>query len=1005
MSSVSSMPFIQEKLLIGSIWRKWDLHLHAPTSVFNNQFKGKGEKSAWEAYLDALERLPDTPVLGVTDYFSIEGYKRLREEKKKNGRLSNNALLLPNIEFRLNLLIPTKLEKDEAKVKKVNAHVIFSDEVSEQDIEQHFLLQLKFSALGHPQGTNEQWTLSQYQLEKFGERLKAEHAKFTDSAYEVGCMNASVDFDSIKQALHDHRSIFENKYLIFVASENLGLISWDGQGHQIRKSLIRGSDGFFGNSSDREFLLGKRHNTQDSFIEEFGCLKPCIQGTDAHDLDAIGQPVDGNFCWIKSDPTFEGLRQVAFEPEERIYLGDAPPELKHPYRVITSVEVQGAPDWFSYATLPLNPALVSVIGGKGAGKSALAEMISFAGGTEVFRNKRVKDLQDTFLAKASKRTSTNLKPLTGAQIKLKWGDGHEDTVVITEALDHGLDDEKVKYLPQKFVERVCSPENHQELLREMERVIFQRIPRTDRLGLSTFADLREQRTKGIAIKKTHLSDEIAALNREVYAAFERVSSRTTKAKSLTDLKKSLASLIKDKPDVTTVNSSDLEKLKGLQAQLQALESQLATLQSSLSTLNEIEVKFSTMGSRLSSFNEEVRNLLATVGLLDHAESFVVQLPQDYRQVLEAKRKQLSSETVVLRDGPREGSTLVTTQTEIQRTTASLNFSQSRRAAFEKFETDRIAIEEQISSFEKEIKAIDATLVGELAAQRQLRVEKYLDYFEVLKEEKEALEALYAPLRTALETDSAGVRKLEFQARIAFDSQGHATDGSELFDSRRKGRFKDPELLQSELKKLMTELEAVQFDRDTAKRRILSFRESFLSDADGVAITIGDQLRKTKSEEDFNNWFFDLSPYTVEYSITFEGRDLSLLSPGQKGIVLLMVYLEVDHEDQRPLIIDQPEDNLDNLSVYSNLISFFRKRKQYRQIILVTHNPNLVVNTDSEQIVIASYQGERNPKIVYKAGAIEDTAITPTGIREDVCAILEGGTEAFQRRERKYSLLS
>jgi hypothetical protein len=55
--------------------------------------------------------------------------------------------------------------------------------------------------------------------------------------------------------------------------------------------------------------------------------------------------------------------------------------------------------------------------------------------------------------------------------------------------------------------------------------------------------------------------------------------------------------------------------------------------------------------------------------------------------------------------------------------------------------------------------------------------------------------------------------------------------------------------------------------------------------------------------------------------------LQLLSPGQKGIVLLLVYLEVDQEDNRPFIIDQPEDNLDSLSVYASLIDYFRKRKR------------------------------------------------------------------------------
>jgi hypothetical protein len=122
------------------------------------------------------------------------------------------------------------------------------------------------------------------------------------------------------------------------------------------------------------------------------------------------------------------------------------------------------------------------------------------------------------------------------------------------------------------------------------------------------------------------------------------------------------------------------------------------------------------------------------------------------------------------------------------------------------------------------------------------------------------------------------------------------------------------------------------------------------------------------------------------------------------IVLLLVYLEVEQEDNRPLIIDQPEDNLDSLSVYASLIDYFRKRKKKRQIIIITHNPNLVLNTDAEQILIAHFDGASNPRIEYRSGALEDVVSVGSqpSIREEICRILEGGEEAFMKREKKYS---
>lgn len=113
---------------------------------------------------------------------------------------------------------------------------------------------------------------------------------------------------------------------------------------------------------------------------------------------------------------------------------------------------------------------------------------------------------------------------------------------------------------------------------------------------------------------------------------------------------------------------------------------------------------------------------------------------------------------------------------------------------------------------------------------------------------------------------------------------------------------------------------------------------------------------------------------------------------------MLIYLGIDTDDTRPLIIDQPEDNLDNTSVYDILVPYFRKAKQRRQIFLITHNANLVINTDSEQIIIAQMERQPNtcPKISYEVKSLESG-------KEEICQILEGGTEAFEMRERKYDL--
>jgi energy-coupling factor transporter ATP-binding protein EcfA2 len=114
---------------------------------------------------------------------------------------------------------------------------------------------------------------------------------------------------------------------------------------------------------------------------------------------------------------------------------------------------------------------------------------------------------------------------------------------------------------------------------------------------------------------------------------------------------------------------------------------------------------------------------------------------------------------------------------------------------------------------------------------------------------------------------------------------------------------------------------------------------------------------------------------------------------------------MDLTDSRPLVGDQPDENLDNESIYKLLTAYFKKAKTRRQIILITHNPNLVVNADSEQIVIASCDRRENslPHIKYQAGSLENTSPAEQGIREQVCRLLEGGADAFVKRERRYSI--
>ena len=143
--------------------------------------------------------------------------------------------------------------------------------------------------------------------------------------------------------------------------------------------------------------------------------------------------------------------------------------------------------------------------------------------------------------------------------------------------------------------------------------------------------------------------------------------------------------------------------------------------------------------------------------------------------------------------------------------------------------------------------------------------------------------------------------------------------------------------------------------------------------------------------DYYNWAFD-NYFSTLTKILFNGVSMEKLSMGQKATVLLKLFLA---EGDNPLIIDQPEENLDNKFVYESLVNAFRDAKKKRQIIIATHNANLVVNTDSEQIIVSEY---KNGRITYTSGSIEDK-----NIKKNITALLEGGEEAFKRRELRYGI--
>jgi predicted ATPase len=161
------------------------------------------------------------------------------------------------------------------------------------------------------------------------------------------------------------------------------------------------------------------------------------------------------------------------------------------------------------------------------------------------------------------------------------------------------------------------------------------------------------------------------------------------------------------------------------------------------------------------------------------------------------------------------------------------------------------------------------------------------------------------------------------------------------------------------------------------------------------MSVTPQLRKHVEVKELYDFLWTLSYLNPEYSLTLDGKELSRLSPGERGTLLLVFYLLVD-KNNNPIIVDQPEENLDNQTVYKLLIPVIKEVKKRRQIIMVTHSPNIAVVCDAEQVIHAFIDRANKNHVIYTVGAIESPQIN-----KYLVDVLEGTRPAFDNRGSKY----
>jgi hypothetical protein len=959
-------------LLKGSEWRRWDLHVHTPGTALNDGF------GDWNEYLSAIEAQTAVRVMGVTDYMSITNYSRMKAEKTA-GRIPNIDLLIPNIEFRI--APPTD------RATAINIHLLVSPHAADHE-------QQITNALGRLQWRYGEGNYSclPAQLMALG---RAFDSKITSNkaALEAGTLQFKVDFTTLRDWLASEQWLKRNS-LIAVAAGADGLSGFrrDGAWAALRDEITRFSQILFsGRLGEREFWLGHGTAEERETARRLGGPKPCVHGSDAHEIAKLFRPDQNRFCWIKADATFEGLKQILYEPEDRVFIGPTPPIYHDEARVMRAIKISDSNAWFDDITIPLNPGLVSIIGQKGTGKSALAELISYAAGSWH------PDETGSFLKRAGDH-------LTGVTIELEWAD---DTVSKVRLWEGQPEEESVRYLSQKFVERLCADDHiGTELVAEIESVIFSYIDPTDTLNASSFGELRALRTEGIRDEIDRVRTEIARLIREEFALRTVRGKLAEKKERIKTLTKESEGLAKQLPQAASPEEARVQQeLQTRRTELTALQQVIAAEKQQLQKIRDIRSRVAAFKAQATRFAAEIEGLLNEAGVPQtERAAFRPEFPGDTEVPL-TRRYAAIEQSVRTREGAAENpaqGTIRWIEAQIAALAARESADKARQAKIKTIQTRISQINTEVKRIEGEIAKIEGPDAERLRAAGAQRLEAYGSFFENFKHEQTTLEELYAPVRAKLGSATAMQHEqdLEFSIRWVANVAQWLERGAVLFDQRKAIPYGSMDGLSKAAQKILEPAWS-----SGIPGQIMTAHEKFMEAFRTRELPPSSYLRTDVTFEDLLQWLYEADHIHLSYGLKYNGVELEKLSPGTKGIVLLILYLGIDIDDTRPLIVDQPDENLDNESIYALLTAYFKAAKIRRQIILITHNPNLVVNGDSEQIIVATAQRRADglPHIAYNAGALENAKQDGTGIRDQVCRILEGGTDAFRKRERRYAL--
>jgi len=966
---------MENYLTKGSVWRKWDLHVHTPASVLYNGFG-----SDWDIYVKTLFKTlieKEIAVVGITDYFTIDGYKKIKEQYLANDAKLQELFsaeeiekikeiqVLPNIELRSDIFVGNN---------SVNFHILFSEAVSVKDIEEKFLHEIYFRHESEPNLPDRLRKLTETNLTELGTKLRNEHANFQQyTDLYVGVMNAVVDDKEVSKTLYDKKSIFGGKYVfVTVADEDLSNIDWNSRSHQARKLFIQKSHFLFSsNAKTRSWGLGEPPYGEgpEKFNTEFKSIKPCLHGSDAHEPKFICHPCakrsdathdcttnsedcELRFCWVKADPNFEGLKQVLFEPEDRVAIQPNDPTPLKSSQSISEFHIKGIelePELkFKDAKLFFNEGLVAITGGKGGGKTALVDLIA-----NIYEDRAFCEDKNSFAKRISE--NTNPKDLN-TSIKLQSGQQHDKEIKESSFIEGA----SIVYVAQGELEKhVEDPAN---LERYINNLIFESNEIKDSELLFDYQNINDE--------VSDINEKLVASNKSIFILENETDTKIEE--EFTKEGKKLATDLKDteKKIIDLAKSLSPEKVK----EAEEKQKLLTDLRDKKTQLNELGVtikealKFAD--ENLLVFNSEIGKINTLATKLNFAYQF--------KTVEYADTENLRTLITTVREELRK------TIGEIERFQKDLEEKEKGIKEHAKLLDKKKELEKAIQQIKDKLKIVvekKKTLTGEIKAREGL--------FEELLNKRVAQRNKYLSIIAAFaENKNDILNDLEFTAELLFDRVRFFETMSELVDLRRI-KIKGINDADSEIAFFIDAMAGLVTDPSDMKVKAIAGKN--VSELLAKIVPNQKKAETISRRTIYDSIFADY--LTVMPSVKYKKVRLSKLSLGQKATVLIKIYLA---QGENPIVIDSHDDHLDNEFIMDELVKALRQAKQHRQVIIVSNNGNVVVNSDAEQVIIAcrDEQGE----ISYVSGSLENP-----DLRTKLLSVLEGGEEAFSKRQQKYRL--